>query len=76
MHTCIQYACTINMFIYSRFKEKILPKEDLEKEVLELEKCIESLGYPVVFSHNDLLLKNIIYNKEKGMGFSCFCNFS
>lgn len=48
------------------FKEKILMKEDLEKELLELEKCIESLGYPAVFSHNDLLLKNIIYNKEEG----------
>lgn len=39
----------------------------MEKELLELEKCIESLGYPAVFSHNDLLLKNIIYNKEEGM---------
>lgn len=64
------------MFIYSRFKEKILPKEGLEKELLELEKCIESLGYPAVFSHNDLLLKNIIYNKEEGMVLPFFCNFS
>lgn len=63
----MQYACTIFLFIYSRFKEKILMKEDLEKELLELEKCIESLGYPAVFSHNDLLLKNIIYSKEEGM---------
>lgn len=44
-----------------------MKKEDLEKELSELEKCIESLGYPAVFSHNDLLLKNIIYNKEEGM---------
>lgn len=55
------------MFIYLRFKEKILTKEDLEKEFLEFEKCIESLGYLVVFFYNDLLFKNIIYNKEEGM---------
>lgn len=42
-------------------------KEDLEKEFLEFEKCIESLGYLVVFFYNDLLFKNIIYNKEEGM---------
>lgn len=52
---------------FFRFKEKILPKLELEKELSELEKSLESLGYPSVFSHNDLLLKNIIYSKEEGM---------
>jgi ethanolamine kinase len=27
---------------------------------------IEKLGSPVVFSHNDLLYGNIIYNDDKG----------
>ncbi|XP_061166871.1 ethanolamine kinase 1-like [Saccostrea echinata] len=55
-----------NREMNEKFKKKIPPKENLEAELLELEQCIESLGYPTVFSHNDLLLKNIIYNKEEG----------
>lgn len=55
------------IWFFFRFKEKILPKFELEKELSELEKSLESLGYPSVFSHNDLLLKNIIYSKEESM---------
>jgi ethanolamine kinase len=45
--------------------ELIPPKNKLEEEyaVLKAELC--SLGSPVVFCHNDLLLANIIYNTKK-----------
>lgn len=40
-------------------------KDKLEKEINVLEKHLKSLKSPVVFCHNDLLLKNIILNKSK-----------
>lgn len=45
---------------------KIKSKDELRKELDALKEHLESLNSPVVFCHNDLLLKNIIYNKEKG----------
>jgi ethanolamine kinase len=48
-----------------RFLELIPPKSKLEEEyaVLKAELC--SLGSPVVFCHNNLLLHNVIYNPRK-----------
>jgi ethanolamine kinase len=45
--------------------ELIPPKSKLEEEyaVLKAELC--SVGSPVVFCHNDLLLANVIYNAKK-----------
>jgi len=45
---------------------KIKPKHVLRAELELLRSQLESLNSPTVFCHNDLLLKNIIYNKEKG----------
>lgn len=55
-----------------RLKNSIPSKDELEKEVQTLKEHLVSLNSPVVFSHNDLLLKNIIYNKEKGKDISYF----
>nr|XP_053629950.1 ethanolamine kinase 1-like [Cherax quadricarinatus] len=38
-------------------------KSLLSKEIDELESCLTGLGCPVVFSHNDILLANVIWNK-------------
>ncbi|GFY48398.1 ethanolamine kinase 1, partial [Trichonephila inaurata madagascariensis] len=48
-----------------RYKSLIKPKNVLEAEINSLKEELVKLESPVVFSHNDLLLKNIIYNKEK-----------
>ncbi|KAG8175718.1 hypothetical protein JTE90_022470 [Oedothorax gibbosus] len=48
-----------------RFKASVVSKDVLEKEIQLLKDNLLKLESPVVFSHNDLLLKNIIYNKEK-----------
>lgn len=48
-----------------RFKSCIPPKDILEQEIKTLKEHLVLLDSPVVFSHNDLLLKNVIYNKEK-----------
>lgn len=37
------------------------------KEYEELKKTIESLNAPAVMSHNDLLLKNLVYDAATGM---------
>ncbi|XP_042903874.1 ethanolamine kinase 1 [Parasteatoda tepidariorum] len=48
-----------------RFKSCIPSKEVLEEEVSSLKEHLMTLGSPVVFCHNDLLLKNVIFNEEK-----------
>ncbi|XP_052797703.1 ethanolamine kinase 1-like [Mya arenaria] len=48
-----------------RLKTLVKSKEAMRKEVNFLRSHLEPLNSPVVFCHNDLLLKNIIYNKEQ-----------
>lgn len=40
--------------------------EVLERELAWLKEHLSQLGSPVVFCHNDLLCKNIIYDSTKG----------
>ncbi|ELU17086.1 hypothetical protein CAPTEDRAFT_216393 [Capitella teleta] len=50
--------------------DEALPSVDaLRAELKMLEKELLQLNSPLVFSHNDLLLKNIVYNKEKDRTF-------
>lgn len=49
-----------------RFVETIKPKEVLLQERDRLQTVLESMDCPIVLAHNDLLLKNIIYNKDEG----------
>ena len=50
-----------------RFKEAgIMSYEQLGKEIDDMEAALKDCGSPVVFTHNDLLLANIIYNKDEG----------
>lgn len=48
-----------------RFVSCIPSKCELEREVSLLEAHLSGLGSPVVFCHNDLLVKNIIYQEEQ-----------
>ena len=41
--------------------------ESIKNEVEELQKQLILLNSPTVFCHNDLLPKNIIYDKEIGL---------
>ncbi|KAJ8299506.1 hypothetical protein KUTeg_023566, partial [Tegillarca granosa] len=50
-----------------RFVETIKPKEVLLQERDRLQTVLESMDCPIVLAHNDLLLKNIIYNKDEGI---------
>ncbi|KAL4225642.1 Ethanolamine kinase [Mactra antiquata] len=49
-----------------KFVSTIKPKDVLRQEIDELKSHLEVLNSPVVFCHNDLLLKNVIFNEEKG----------
>ncbi|KAF4520781.1 hypothetical protein B566_EDAN011433 [Ephemera danica] len=50
-----------------RFEELKLPsKEQLETELSLLESQLRPLNSPLVFSHNDLLLGNVVYDETKG----------
>lgn len=51
---------------HKRYTQIIRPKHVLEKEQQELWDHLEALNSPIVFCHNDLLPKNIIYNEEEG----------
>ena len=46
----------------------VMTKEQLEKELDEMEKELKDCGSPAVFCHNDLLLANIIYNEKEAGG--------
>ncbi|KAF8786911.1 ethanolamine kinase 1-like [Argiope bruennichi] len=48
-----------------KFKSMIAPKDKLEEEIECLKEHLVKLESPVVFCHNDLLLKNVIYSREK-----------
>lgn len=39
----------------------------LEEEICWMKEHLSQLGSPVVFCHNDLLSKNIIYNEAEGL---------
>jgi thiamine kinase-like enzyme len=45
----------------------IPPKNKLEEEYAKLKAELSSVGSPIVFCHNDLLLANIIYNTKKNI---------
>ncbi|PVD18397.1 hypothetical protein C0Q70_20946 [Pomacea canaliculata] len=48
------------------FQKDIPSKSDLQLELEEINGQLQSLDMPVVFCHNDLLLKNIIFDADKG----------
>ncbi|KDR07130.1 ethanolamine kinase [Zootermopsis nevadensis] len=49
----------------ARFVDLIPPKSKLEAEYAKLKAELSSVGSPIVFCHNDLLLANIIYHTKK-----------
>lgn len=49
---------------HKRFEELVLPELAIREELRILKIELEKLNSPIVFSHNDLLLKNIIYSSE------------
>ncbi|XP_052270800.1 ethanolamine kinase 1-like isoform X3 [Dreissena polymorpha] len=49
-----------------RYKETVKSKGELREELAMLQSHLEVLDSPVVFCHNDLLLKNILYDQDKG----------
>ena len=61
---CIEHVSTC------RYKRDIKSKAELTAELKQMQGIIESLNCPIVFAHNDLLLKNVVYNEERGLCFS------
>jgi ethanolamine kinase len=49
-----------------RFKKESLSKAKLLEEAAKLKEVLEKHDCPVVFCHNDMLCKNIVFNKETG----------
>lgn len=49
-----------------RYETEFLPLPKLMKEYELLKNRIHQLQSPIVYCHNDLLLKNLIYDAEKG----------
>ncbi|XP_055711775.1 ethanolamine kinase [Phlebotomus papatasi] len=49
--------------IHERVKDQFLPVSKLRQEVENLCDRLETLGSPVVFAHNDLLLGNVVYTE-------------
>lgn len=51
--------------LFDRMNELGLTKRQLENEVEHLESILESLKSPIVFCHNDLIPKNLIYDEQE-----------
>ncbi|KAB0802137.1 hypothetical protein PPYR_04323 [Photinus pyralis] len=51
---------------HERYNATIMPRCKMQDEINMLKKKLIKLNSPLVFTHNDLLLNNIIYSQEKG----------
>lgn len=52
--------------IFFRYEKEILSVVNVVDEVKLLKNLLSNSDIPLVYCHNDLLVKNIIYNKEEG----------
>ena len=50
-----------------RMKKLIGSREELRRECQGLSSHLDELNSPVVFCHNDLMYKNMIYSEQKGI---------
>ncbi len=65
--------CQEEFYIFFlRFKRDIPSKQALYAEIDLLEEALSKLGSPLVFSHNDILLKNVVHNEAEGL-VECIC---
>lgn len=62
---CISIIILFSFFAWPRVKGTFLPIGRLREEFNNLYKYLEALESPIVFSHNDLLLGNVVYTKSK-----------
>ena len=52
-------------FHFNRLRD-ILDDYDLRKASSELLSCLEKVGSPLVFCHNDLLVGNVVFDDSTG----------
>lgn len=64
-HAEKQASCLFSFF--PRYKKLIPCKDDLQKELNELIDTLDALKMKSVFSHNDLLLKNIVFDESSNV---------
>lgn len=55
------------LLLLSRLSADVPRVAELEQELAWLKEHLSHLESPIVFCHNDLLCKNIIYDSSKGM---------
>jgi len=58
----VELICVV---LGASFQQLPLSREQLRNEVDLLHDILPNIGSPVVFCHNDLLLRNVIYNEEQ-----------
>ena len=78
MHESFKYSCSYSSFVnlevpcflfvfyVVRFEKQAPSKAKLREEIETLKSVLLNHNCPVVFCHNDLLCKNIVYDKNKG----------
>lgn len=52
--------------IFLRYEKEILSKVNVVDELKFFKNLLGDSDIPLAYCHNDLLVKNIIYNKEEG----------
>lgn len=58
------------LLLLARFEKQAPNKAKLKEEIDHLKRVLLKHNCPVVFCHNDMLCKNIVYNKSKGRSYS------
>lgn len=62
----MKYIFFLFVFYLVRFEKHAPSKTKLREEIETLKSVLLNHNCPVVFCHNDLLCKNIVYDKDKG----------
>ena len=52
--------------MHYRYEKEILSKINIAEELKEVKDLLAEEDIPLVYCHNDLLCKNIIYNESEG----------
>ena len=58
---------TTKIWDWCRFQSEVPKRNELANEIEEMKSHVEVLNMKSVFSHNDLLLQNIVVTEKQGL---------
>ena len=68
--TIFKLKDSFTLHLLTRFEKQAPCKAKLKEEIDHLKRVLLKHNCPVVFCHNDMLCKNIVYDKTKGRSYN------